>query len=68
MTWFIYPRLTDDALIFAEGKHDALIGRLQKRRGKGQDEVCFGSLSIKKVIQQKSMLSHLSRPLICLIS
>jgi hypothetical protein len=33
---FIFSRLTDDALIFVEGKHDELIGRLQKRPGKGR--------------------------------
>jgi uncharacterized protein YjbJ (UPF0337 family) len=34
-----YGNLTDDDLVFAEGKDDELIGRLQKRLGKTKDEV-----------------------------
>jgi uncharacterized protein YjbJ (UPF0337 family) len=34
-----YGNLTDDDLVFAEGKDDELIGRLQKRLGKSKDEV-----------------------------
>jgi uncharacterized protein YjbJ (UPF0337 family) len=34
-----YAELTDDDLIFAEGKEDELVGRLQKRLGKTKDEV-----------------------------
>ena len=34
-----YAQLTDDDLTYAEGKEDELIGRLQKKLGKGADEV-----------------------------
>lgn len=34
-----YAELTDDDLVFAEGKEDELVGRLQKRLGKTKDEV-----------------------------
>ncbi len=34
-----YGNLTDDDLVFAEGKDDELIGRLQKRLGKSKEEV-----------------------------
>jgi uncharacterized protein YjbJ (UPF0337 family) len=34
-----YGQLTDDDLSFAEGKEDELIGRLQQRLGKTQEEV-----------------------------
>jgi uncharacterized protein YjbJ (UPF0337 family) len=34
-----YGNLTDDDLVFAEGKDDELVGRLQKRLGKTKDEV-----------------------------
>jgi uncharacterized protein YjbJ (UPF0337 family) len=34
-----YGQLTDDDLVFAEGKDDELIGRLQKRLGKGREEI-----------------------------
>jgi len=34
-----YGNLTDDDLVFAEGKEDELLGRLQKRLGKSKDEV-----------------------------
>jgi uncharacterized protein YjbJ (UPF0337 family) len=34
-----YAMLTDDDLVFAEGKENELIGRLQQRLGKGKDEV-----------------------------
>jgi uncharacterized protein YjbJ (UPF0337 family) len=34
-----YGNLTDDDLVFAEGKEDELIGRLQKKLGKSKDEV-----------------------------
>ena len=34
-----YGNLTDDDLVFAEGKDDELIGRLQKRLGKSKDEI-----------------------------
>jgi uncharacterized protein YjbJ (UPF0337 family) len=34
-----YGNLTDDDLVFAEGKDDELIGRLQKKLGKYKDEV-----------------------------
>ncbi|HTE31016.1 MAG TPA: CsbD family protein [Chryseolinea sp.] len=40
-----YGNLTDDDLIFAEGKEDELYGRLQKRLGKTKDE-------LKKEIEQ----------------
>jgi uncharacterized protein YjbJ (UPF0337 family) len=34
-----YGNLTDDDLVFAEGKEDELLGRLQKKLGKNKDEV-----------------------------
>lgn len=34
-----YADLTDDDLMFAEGKEDELFGRLQKRLGKTKDEL-----------------------------
>jgi uncharacterized protein YjbJ (UPF0337 family) len=34
-----YGNLTDDDLVFAEGKDDELMGRLQKKLGKTKDEV-----------------------------
>jgi len=34
-----YGSLTDDDLVFAEGKEDELLGRLQKKLGKNKDEV-----------------------------
>ena len=33
-----YGNLTDDDLVFAEGKNDELLGRLQKKLGKTKDE------------------------------
>jgi len=34
-----YGNLTDDDLVFSEGKEDELLGRLQKKLGKSKDEV-----------------------------
>jgi uncharacterized protein YjbJ (UPF0337 family) len=34
-----YGNLTDDDLVFAEGKDEELMGRLQKRLGKTKDEI-----------------------------
>ena len=34
-----YADLTDDDLLYEEGKEDELLGRLQKKTGKTQDEV-----------------------------
>jgi uncharacterized protein YjbJ (UPF0337 family) len=34
-----FADLTDDDLIFAEGKEDELVGRLQQRLGKSEEEV-----------------------------
>ena len=34
-----YGQLTDDDLLYSEGKHDELLGRLQKKLGKAEDEV-----------------------------
>jgi uncharacterized protein YjbJ (UPF0337 family) len=34
-----YGQLTDDDLIFVEGKEDEMLGRLQKRLGKSKEEV-----------------------------
>jgi len=34
-----YGNLTDDDLVFAEGKDDELVGRLQKKLGKSKDEI-----------------------------
>jgi len=34
-----YGQLTDDDLVFAEGKEEELLGRLQKRLGKSKDDV-----------------------------
>lgn len=34
-----YAELTDDDLTFVEGKEDELLGKLQKKTGKTQDEL-----------------------------
>lgn len=34
-----YGELTDDDLVYTEGKEDELLGRLQKKLGKSKDEV-----------------------------
>jgi len=34
-----YGQLTDDDLMYAEGKEDELLGRLQKKIGKSHDEI-----------------------------
>ena len=34
-----YGNLTDDDLVFTEGKDDELLGRLQKKLGKSKEEV-----------------------------
>jgi len=34
-----YANLTDDDLLFTEGKEDELYGRLQRRLGKTKDEL-----------------------------
>jgi uncharacterized protein YjbJ (UPF0337 family) len=34
-----YGNLTDDDLVFSEGKEDELLGRLQKKLGKNNEEV-----------------------------
>lgn len=34
-----YGNLTDDDLVFSEGKEDELLGRLQQKLGKNRDEV-----------------------------
>ena len=34
-----YGNLTDDDLVFPEGKGDEFLGRLQKKLGKGKDEL-----------------------------
>jgi len=34
-----YGQLTDDDLMFVEGKEDELLGRLQKRLGRTKDEL-----------------------------
>jgi len=34
-----YGNPTDDDLVFAEGKDDELLGRLQKKLGKSKDEI-----------------------------
>jgi uncharacterized protein YjbJ (UPF0337 family) len=34
-----YGNLTDDDLVFSEGKEGELLGRLQKKLGKSKDEV-----------------------------
>ena len=34
-----YAQLTDDDLTFAEGKEEELLGRLQKRLGKTDEEI-----------------------------
>jgi len=34
-----YGQLTDDDLMFAEGKEDELLGRLQKRLGRTKEEL-----------------------------
>lgn len=34
-----YANLTDDDLMYAEGKEEELLGRLQKKLGKSKEEV-----------------------------
>lgn len=34
-----YAKLTDDDLTYVEGKEDELLGKLQKKTGKTQDEL-----------------------------
>jgi uncharacterized protein YjbJ (UPF0337 family) len=34
-----YANLTDDDLMFSEGREDELLGKLQKKLGKSKDEV-----------------------------
>jgi uncharacterized protein YjbJ (UPF0337 family) len=34
-----YANLTDDDLLFKEGKEEELLGRLQKRLGKSKEEI-----------------------------
>jgi uncharacterized protein YjbJ (UPF0337 family) len=34
-----YGNLTDDDLVFSDGKEDELLGRLQKKLGKSKDEI-----------------------------
>lgn len=34
-----YAQLTDDDLLFVEGKEDELMGRIQKRLGKTKEEL-----------------------------
>ncbi len=34
-----YGKLTDDDLIFFEGKEEELLGKLQKKMGKSRDEI-----------------------------
>lgn len=34
-----YADLTDDDLVYVEGQHDELLGRLQKKLGKSQEEI-----------------------------
>ena len=34
-----YGELTDDDLSYQEGREDELLGRLQKKLGKGKDEI-----------------------------
>ncbi len=34
-----YADLTDDDLLFAEGKEEELLGRLQQRLGKSKEEI-----------------------------
>ncbi|GIZ08417.1 CsbD family protein [Flavobacterium sp. UMI-01] len=34
-----YAELTDDDLMFAEGKQDELLGRLEQKLGKSKDEI-----------------------------
>lgn len=34
-----YADLTDDDLMYVEGKEDELLGKLQKRTGKARDEL-----------------------------
>jgi len=34
-----FANLTDDDLLFQEGKHEELLGRLQKKLGKSKEEI-----------------------------
>ena len=42
-----WAKLTDDDLQFAEGKHDELLGRIQKRTGETRE-------AVEKVIKEAS--------------
>jgi uncharacterized protein YjbJ (UPF0337 family) len=35
----VYGDLTDDDLVYVEGRYDELLGRLQKKLGKSQEEI-----------------------------
>ena len=34
-----YGQLTDNDLVYTEGQHDELVGRLQMKLGKAQDDI-----------------------------
>jgi uncharacterized protein YjbJ (UPF0337 family) len=38
-SWQRYANLTDDDVLFAEGKEEELLGRLQKKLGKSKEEL-----------------------------
>jgi uncharacterized protein YjbJ (UPF0337 family) len=43
-----YPDLTDDDLMFVNGKEDDLLGRIQRKTGKSRDEVVSYISSINR--------------------
>ncbi|MBP6698033.1 MAG: CsbD family protein [Flavobacteriales bacterium] len=48
-----YANLTDDDLLYVEGKEDELHGRLQKKLGKTKDEVNAIIDRLSKAVHQK---------------
>lgn len=46
-----YAKLTDDDLLFLEGKEDEMLGRLEKKLGKTKEEI---SDTIEKIQSEKS--------------
>ncbi len=46
-----YANLTDDDLLFVEGKEDELLGRLEKKIGKSKEEI---SSTIEQIQSERS--------------
>jgi uncharacterized protein YjbJ (UPF0337 family) len=48
-----YASLTDDDLLFLEGKEEELLGRLEKRLGKTKDELTDAIEELQSKVKQK---------------